>query len=148
MRVKPRHGASLLAAATLLLAIAAAQATELRPYPRAQGHGRAPSNRLEAGALPISPPERAKGKNESRWRLPYEGQVSMQQYKHPADDSPLLIARHYAGQLQGAGLRARHHLRHPLRRACRTPMRRCTGSTSWTWPSGFSTTTSATGACT
>ncbi|WP_457417794.1 thioredoxin domain-containing protein [Roseateles sp. P5_E7] len=93
-----------LAAAILLLgaAIAQAQTAELRPYPRAQELGRY-DNPLEAGALPISPPERAKGKNESRWRLPYEGKVSMLQFKHPADDSPLLIARHYAGQLREQG---------------------------------------------
>lgn len=93
-----------LAVAAMLLgaAVAQAQPAELRPYPRAQELGRY-DNPLEAGALPISPPERAKGKNESRWRLPYEGKVSMQQYKHPADDSPLLIARHYAGQLREQG---------------------------------------------
>ncbi|MFG6414495.1 thioredoxin family protein [Roseateles sp. DC23W] len=102
MRFTRRHGAGLLAAAFLLLGAASARAQELRAYPRAQELGRY-DNPLEAGALPISPPERAKGKNESRWRLPYEGKVSMQQYKHPADDSPLLIARHYAGQLREQG---------------------------------------------
>lgn len=102
MRFTSRHGASLLAAATLLLGAAAAQATELRPYPRAQQLGRY-DNPLEAGALPISPPEHDKGNRTSRWRLPYEGQVSMQQFKHPGDDSPLLIARHYAGQLREQG---------------------------------------------
>lgn len=93
-----------LAAVAMLLgaAVAHAQSVELRPYPRAQELGRY-DNPLEAGALPISPPERAKGRNESRWRLPYEGKVAMQQYKHPADDSPLLIARHYAGQLREQG---------------------------------------------
>ncbi|HEY0956612.1 MAG TPA: thioredoxin family protein [Roseateles sp.] len=101
MRFTRRHGASLLAAAALLGALQA-QATELRPYPRAQELGRY-DNPLEAGALPISPPERTQGKNESRWRLPYEGKVSMQQYKHPSDDSPLLIGRHYAGQLREQG---------------------------------------------
>lgn len=92
-----------LAAAMLCCAFAAhAQSVELRPYPRAQELGRY-DNPLEAGALPISPPERTQGKNESRWRLPYEGRVAMQQFKHPADDSPLLIARHYAGQLREQG---------------------------------------------
>lgn len=92
-----------LAAAWLLgVAVLQAQAIELRPYPRAQELGRY-DNPLEAGALPISPPERVNGRNESRWRLRYEGQVSMRQYKHPADDSPLLIARHYAGQLREQG---------------------------------------------
>lgn len=102
MRFTRRHGAGLLAAAALLLGAVSARSQELRAYPRAQELGRY-DNPLEAGALPISPPERAKGKNESRWRLPYEGKVSMQQYKHPADDSPLLIGRHYAGQLREQG---------------------------------------------
>lgn len=99
MRFKPcwAVGAWLLGAA-----IAQAQSVELRPYPRAQELGRY-DNPLEAGALPISPPERANGKKQSRWRLPYEGKVAMQQYKHPADDSPLLIARHYGAQLQEQG---------------------------------------------
>lgn len=92
-----------LAAAVLLgTALVQAQSVDLRPYPRAQELARY-DNPLEAGALPISPPERLNGKNESRWRLPYEGKVSMQQYKHPADDSPLQIARHYAGQLREHG---------------------------------------------
>ena len=93
-----------LAAAVLLLgtALVGAQPVELRPYPRAQELGRY-DNALEAGSLPISPPERTKGKHESRWRLPYEGKVSMQQFKHAADDSPLLVARHYAGQLREQG---------------------------------------------
>ncbi len=99
MRTNPRWAAL---AWLLGAAIAQAQSVELRPYPRAQELGRY-DNPLEAGALPISPPERVNGKNESRWRLPYEGKVSMQQYKHPVDDSPLLIARHYAGQLREQG---------------------------------------------
>ncbi|MFG6467170.1 hypothetical protein [Roseateles sp. BYS87W] len=99
MRFKPcwAVGVWLLGAA-----IAQAQPIELRPYPRAQELGRY-DNPLEAGALPVSPPERANGKNQSRWRLPYEGKVAMQQYKHPADDSPLLIARHYGAQLTEQG---------------------------------------------
>lgn len=93
----------LVAAAWLIgAAIAQAQPVDLRPYPKAQELARY-DNPLEVGALPISPPERADGKNASRWRLPYEGKVSMQQYKHPADDSPLLIARHYAGLLREQG---------------------------------------------
>ncbi|WP_457444884.1 TlpA family protein disulfide reductase [Roseateles sp. P5_E4] len=112
MRIERHHRGAvkawhrqLLGAAALLACIASAQAAvaELRPYPRAQQMGRY-DNPLEAGALPISPPERAQGGNRtSRWRLPYEGSVVMTQYKHEADDSPLLVARHYAGQLREQG---------------------------------------------
>ena len=84
------------------MAAANAAVEELRPYPSAKALGRY-DNPLEAGALPISPPERIRGRNSSRHRLPYEGTVSMQQYKHQPDDSPLLIARHYAGQLKEQG---------------------------------------------
>lgn len=93
------------AAALMLLCMAGAQAAvdELRPYPRAKQLGRY-DNPLEAGALPITPPQRdAKGNRSSRVRLPYEGMVTMVQYKHEADDSPLLVARHYAGQLRDQG---------------------------------------------
>ncbi|MEO6277637.1 thioredoxin family protein [Roseateles sp.] len=96
----------LLAASLCLLCMAGAQAAvdELRPYPRAELMGRY-DNPLEAGALPISPPQRSatNSNRTSRWRLPYEGTVAMVQYKHKADDSPLLIARHYAGQLKEQG---------------------------------------------
>ena len=104
MRFERRHRRVAIAAA-LLLSIASVQAAveELRPYPRAKQQGRY-DNPLEAGTLPISPPERAKGgERASRWRMPYEGTVSMVQYKHEADDSPLLVARHYAGQLREQG---------------------------------------------
>lgn len=102
MKFIPRH---LVAAVAMLVAAASAQAdvVELRPYPRAKPLPRY-DNPLEVGNLPISPPERsAGGKRTSRHRLPYEGKVSMQQYKHEPDDSPLLIARHYAGQLKEQG---------------------------------------------
>lgn len=103
--MKTWHGQWLCAAALLLSGIAGAQAAvaELQPYPRAKQLGRY-DNPLEAGALPISPPERAQGGNRSsRWRLPYEASVTMTQYRHEADDSPLLVARHYAGQLRDQG---------------------------------------------
>jgi thiol-disulfide isomerase/thioredoxin len=112
MRSEPHHLAPvrawprrLLGAIALLLSVASAQAAvdELRPYPRAKALGRY-DNPLEAGALPISPPERAKGGTRaSRVHLPYEGAVSLVQYRHEADDSPLLIARHYAGLLRDQG---------------------------------------------
>jgi thiol-disulfide isomerase/thioredoxin len=102
MEFLPRRLAGQLPLAALLLGWVVAQAQELRPYPRAEELARY-DNSLEAGALPISPPERTQGKNESRWRLPYEGKVAMRQFKHPADDSPLLIARHYADQLREQG---------------------------------------------
>lgn len=89
--------------ATVVAPAAPASGIVLRPYPRAVQLGRY-DNPLEAATLPISPPERDnKSGRTSRWRLPYEGSVTMVQYRHEADDSPLLIARHYAGQLRDLG---------------------------------------------
>jgi hypothetical protein len=76
---------------------------ELTPYPRARTQGRY-DNPLEVGTLPISPPERSsRGDWASRWRITYEGKVTMRQFEHERDDSPVLIARHYAGQLKELG---------------------------------------------
>lgn len=85
--------------------LAHAQAVEtLTPYPRAKEFKRY-INPLEQGTLPISPPEKSAGlgHGQSRWRMSYEGAVSVLQYDHQPDDSPLLIARHYAGELKARG---------------------------------------------
>ncbi|MGM9512859.1 thioredoxin family protein [Roseateles sp. DB2] len=78
-------------------------AATLTPFPRASEYARH-INPLEQGTLPISPPERKSGGGkQSRWRMSYEGAVSVLQYDHKNDDSPLLVARHYAGQLKAQG---------------------------------------------
>jgi len=118
-----RSGARmLLACAAALLACAvqaAATDVTIEPYPRAVPLQRY-DNPLERGALPISVPDRgASGERVSRVRLPYEARVSMAQYRHAVDDSPLLIARHYAGQLQKQGFE--------LLTVCETPCRSASG---------------------
>ncbi|WP_269633334.1 hypothetical protein [Pelomonas sp. BJYL3] len=95
-------GLALLMAGAGQAAQAQAAAT-LTPFPRASEYVRH-INPLEQGTLPISPPERKSGGGrQSRWRMNYEGAVSVVQYDHKNDDSPLLIARHYAGQLKAQG---------------------------------------------
>lgn len=93
--------AAVLTAATLLPAMAQTPAP-LNAFPRASEYTRH-INPLEQGTLPISPPLRAGGERKSQWRLPYEGAVTILQYDHKNDDSPLLIARHYAGELKARG---------------------------------------------
>lgn len=110
----PRHASARRAVVALSLAAGALSmahaqapqgpgATPLTPFPRATEYVRH-INPLEQGTLPISPPERKSGGGmQSRWRMNYEGAVSVVQYDHKNDDSPLLIARHYAGQLKAQG---------------------------------------------
>ncbi|WP_315649074.1 thioredoxin family protein [Roseateles aquae] len=93
----------LLSLLALSAMSALAQApSALTPYPRASEYQRH-INPLEQGSLPISPPVRSGGETKSQYRLPYEGAVSVIQYDHKNDDSPLLIARHYAGELKARG---------------------------------------------
>lgn len=96
----------------------AADEVVLEPFPGATQVGRYVNGR-ERGNLPISVPDRSEF-NEDRIShvvLPYDGRVVATQYKHGADESPLLIERHYAEQLAAQGFTVLTICETP----CRTP---------------------------
>lgn len=69
-------------------------------YPRAQVR-REFVNPFDSVILPLSQP--AVGATTTRYAMPMEGKVTMLQYSHEADDSPLLIQRHYDALLAQQG---------------------------------------------
>ncbi len=69
-------------------------------YPRAQVRKEF-VNPLDSVILPLTQP--AVGATTTRYAVPMEGKVTMLQYSHEADDSPLLIQRHYDALLAQQG---------------------------------------------
>jgi hypothetical protein len=99
---------------------AAATDIVLAPFPGAIEVGRT-LVAIEQGTLPISPPDRSDNSDDriSHVGLPYRGRVQLLQYRHAPDESPLLIARHYADQLRAQGF--------ALLTVCEAPCRTPTG---------------------
>ncbi|WP_029148271.1 co-chaperone YbbN [Methylophilus sp. 5] len=75
----------------------------LTEYPRSVLHQRI-DNPFDQLMIPISPPKRiTSDKWVPRYSVPVEGQVTMLQFTHEANDSPLLIQKHYESWLAGQG---------------------------------------------
>jgi hypothetical protein len=69
-------------------------------YPRAQIQQEF-FNPLEIISFPLTKP--SDGESTTQYAVPLEGKVIMLSYKHEADDSPLLIQRHYDALLAKQG---------------------------------------------
>jgi hypothetical protein len=102
------HGARLILAMVLTgiyanSVLAQARSNEpnwLQPYARSQLI-RQHLDPLQRTSLPLSMPARVG--EAARYSVDLEGKVTLLQYRHQADDSPLLIQRHYDAVLAQAG---------------------------------------------
>ncbi len=96
--------ASMCAAGVAMAQSAAAVRAEpnwLTPYPRAQLR-KQHVDPLKRTSIPLSQPATVNA-DTTRYMVRMEGKTTMLQYRHEADDSPLLIQRHYDAVLAQAG---------------------------------------------
>lgn len=75
---------------------------ELNAYPRSQQYRRI-DNPLERVSIPLSTPQKTPDGYLARYSVPMEGKVTMLQFIHRSDDSPLLIKQYYEAWLAQAG---------------------------------------------
>jgi thiol-disulfide isomerase/thioredoxin len=72
----------------------------LQDYPRSK-LAKTFYNPFDRAVIPLSTPKA--GATSTRYQVPIEGKVTMRQYFHEADDSPLLIMRYYDAALAQQG---------------------------------------------
>jgi hypothetical protein len=82
-------------------AVVRAEPNWLAPYPRAQLRKQY-VDPLKRTSIPLSQPATVNA-DTTRYMVRMEGKTTMLQYRHEADDSPLLIQRHYDAVLAQAG---------------------------------------------
>ncbi|MDO8654601.1 MAG: thioredoxin family protein [Undibacterium sp.] len=75
---------------------------DLNAYPRSQQYRRI-DNPLERISIPLSTPQKTPDGYIARYSVPMEGKVTMLQFIHRRDDSPLLIKQYYEAWLAQAG---------------------------------------------
>ncbi len=71
-------------------------------YPQARQYGRI-DNPFDRVLIPISTPQKTVDGYVARYNVPVEGRVTMLQFIHRSDDSPILIQRYYEAWLAQAG---------------------------------------------
>lgn len=75
---------------------------DLQPYPRSVERRRI-DNPLARVSMPISVPVKTPDGYVAPYSVPMEGRITMQQYVHRSDDSPLLIRQFYEAAIANAG---------------------------------------------
>ncbi|MBI3285506.1 MAG: thioredoxin family protein [Burkholderiales bacterium] len=75
---------------------------DLNAYPRSKQQTRI-YNPLERVSIPLSTPQNTPDGYVARYSVPMEGKVTMLQFVHRSDDSPLLIKQYYEAWLAQAG---------------------------------------------